>query len=209
MKESWRAEKLGTILVVSGPSGVGKSTVLKALRERRVNLKFSISCTTRPPRGTEKNGVEYYFLSREEFEKKIAENAFVEYACVFNNYYGTLKSEILDRARAGREVCLDIDIQGARKIRKATETDPLLRRCCEFVFIVPPSMKELERRLRSRATDSAEQIALRLGKAEEELSAWPEYDYLVVNDELDKAVEQFEVILKQAQQTTRRIGDGQ
>ncbi|MBS1370275.1 MAG: guanylate kinase [Lentisphaeria bacterium] len=178
---------LGTIIVLSGPSGVGKSTLVGKVREAMPELQFSISCTTRPPRTGEQHGVHYYFLSHEEFAARAGRGEFVEHAHVFANRYGTLKSEVLDRVRRGNSVILDIDVQGALQIRKAAEADPELKKSTVFVFIGPPSVETLERRLRGRATDSEEQIALRLENARRELSFWRSYDYLVVNGDLEKA----------------------
>ena len=173
---------------MSGPSGVGKSSILRGVTERMSDLRFSVSCTTRPPRGEERNGVEYHFLSREDFERRIAADEFVEYAEVFANYYGTLRDELIAPIMSGKNVFLDIDVQGAMQIRKACESDELLRRVCEFVFIVPPSLAVLEQRLRGRATDSEEQLALRIGKARAELAYAAKYDYILVNDDLEYSV---------------------
>ena len=179
--------RLGTIIVLSGPSGVGKSTLVGRVREEMPELQFSISCTTRPPRTGEEHGVHYYFLTHEEFGERAGRGEFVEHAQVFANRYGTLKSEVLDRIRGGNSVILDIDVQGALQIRKAAESDPELRRSTVFVFIGPPSVETLETRLRRRATDSEEQIELRLKTARHELSFWRSYDYLVINGDLDTA----------------------
>ncbi len=179
--------KQGTIIVLSGPSGVGKSTLVKRVRDAMPELQFSISCTTRPPRTGEEHGVHYFFLSHAEFEERIGRSEFVEHAQVFANRYGTLKREVLDRIRGGNSVILDIDVQGALQIRKAAESDPELRRSTVFVFIGPPSLEVLEQRLRGRATDSEEQIRLRLDTARHELSFWNQYDYLVINENADAA----------------------
>ena len=179
--------KYGTVIVLSGPSGVGKSTLVSRVRAAMPGLEFSISCTTRNPRVGEQHGVHYYFLSREEFERRIGNDEFIEHAQVFANRYGTLKSEVLERIRRGRAVVLDIDVQGAMKIREAAARDPELAAHTVWVFIGPPSVEALEKRLRGRATDSEEQIALRLGTAKHELSFWKKYDYLVINDDLDIA----------------------
>jgi len=179
--------QLGTIIVLSGPSGVGKSTLVGRVREEMPELQFSISCTTRPPRTGEQHGVHYYFLTHGEFAARVDRGEFIEHAQVFANCYGTLKSEVLERIRSGNSVILDIDVQGALQIRKAAESDPELKRSTVFVFIGPPSVETLERRLRRRATDSEEQIELRLANARRELSFWRNYDYLVVNGDLDQA----------------------
>lgn len=180
-------DRTGTIIVLSGPSGVGKSTLVGKVREAMPELQFSISCTTRPPRIGEQDGVHYYFLSHEEFARRVEHGEFVEYAQVFANRYGTLKSEVLGRIRGGNSVILDIDVQGAMQIRRAAETDPELKRNTVFVFIGPPSIGTLEKRLRGRATDSEEQITLRLENARRELSYWRSYDYLVINGDLETA----------------------
>ncbi len=183
-------QKRGTIIVLSGPSGVGKSTLVGKVREKMPELMFSISCTTRAPRAGEQHAVHYYFLTPEEFERRAGNGEFVEHAQVFAHRYGTLKEEVLDRVRQGNDVVLDIDVQGAMQIRAAAEQDPELRSSTVFVFIGPPSMETLEKRLRRRATDSEEQITLRLNAARHELSFWPRYDYLVINGDAEVAAEE-------------------
>ncbi len=188
--------KLGSAVVLSGPSGVGKSTLVGMVRRNMPNLEFSVSCTTRQPRPGEKHGEHYYFLSDEEFSARLSDGEFIEHAGVFAKKYGTLRSEVINRVTGGCNVLLDIDVQGAMQIRECTLRDPLLAAVTEFVFIVPPSIAELERRLRGRGTESEEQISLRLGKAREELSYWRRYDYLIVNDDATKAAEEFEMLLR-------------
>ncbi|HPN84678.1 MAG TPA: guanylate kinase [Victivallales bacterium] len=173
---------------MSGPSGAGKSTICKALRKKDPKLHFSVSCTTRAPRKGEKDGIEYYFISQADFKKKIQSGAFLEHAKVHSNYYGTLKSEVISRIRSGIDVLLDIDVQGAMQIKKNADRDKLLSKCIETVFIAPPSFEELEKRLRSRATDSESVIRERLSHAKKELDFWKEYDYLMVNRKLDDTI---------------------
>jgi guanylate kinase len=197
--------KLGDLIVLSGPSGVGKSTLVGKLREALPELEFSISCTTRSPRGSEQHGVEYYFLSREEFDAKRENGEFIESANVFSNSYGTLKSEVLDRLRRGAQVVLDIDVQGALQIRKAAESDDELKRAALFVMIAPPDLETLRQRLTGRATDSAEQVAQRLAKAQSELLNFRSYDYLVVNDDLEKAADDLLAVFKAAGTRTQTI----
>ena len=180
-----KPEKFGLALIVSGPSGAGKSTVCNLLRKRRPDLKFSVSCTTRSPRPGEKDGKEYYFLSQEEFDAKIAENQFIEHATVHGNSYGTLRSEILDRVIDGEDVLLDIDVQGALLIREFIKNDQFLAKCVEFAFIGPPNFAELENRLRLRATETEEAIAVRLKNAKNELEKWDKYDFLIINKDID------------------------
>lgn len=200
--------RLGVILIVSGPSGTGKTTVCSRVREDMPELRFSVSCTTRAPRAGEQHGKDYYFLSREEFKRRIDNGEFIEYAEVFSNYYGTLKSEVIDRVKRGEDVFLDIDIQGAMQIRQSTQQSPLLRTCCEFIFIAPPSLQELESRLRRRASESEEQIMQRLGKSKLEISYWKQYDYLVINDILEVAVEEMKSLIKMTRMATKRLEEG-
>ena len=199
------AKKLGSAIIISGPSGVGKSTVCSRVREMFPELQFSISCTTRKPRPGEVDGVHYYYLSKEEFEKRIANGDFIEYARVFDNIYGTLASEVIDRVTAGQDVFLDIDVQGAIQIQEAAEKNELLKKVCEFIILAPPSFEILENRLRSRASDSAEQIEMRLAKARHELSFFRKYNYLVVNDDLETAAANVAAIIRCAGLRTDRL----
>ena len=199
------AKKLGSAIIISGPSGVGKSTVCSRVREMFPDLQFSISCTTRKPRPGEVDGVHYYYLSKEEFEKRIANGDFIEYARVFDNIYGTLASEVIQRVTAGQDVFLDIDVQGAIQIQEAAEKNELLKKVCEFIILAPPSFEILENRLRSRASDSAEQIEMRLAKARHELSFFRKYNYLVVNDDLETAAANVAAIIRGAGLRTDRL----
>ena len=199
------AKKLGSAIIISGPSGVGKSTVCNRVREMFPDLQFSISCTTRKPRPGEVDGVHYYYLSKDEFEKRIANGDFIEYARVFDNIYGTLASEVIDRVTCGQDVFLDIDVQGAIQIQEAAEKNELLKKVCEFIILAPPSFEILENRLRSRASDSAEQIEMRLAKARHELSFFRKYNYLVVNDDLETAAGNVAAIIRSAGLRTDRL----
>ena len=180
-------KKYGSLIVLSGPSGVGKSTLLRKVFAEMPELRFSVSCTTRPPRPGETDGVDYHFLSPEEFERRSQAGGFLEEARVFDRRYGTLRSEVVRHLEAGTDVVLDIDVQGARQIRAVTERDPEVRRSAVFVMIVPPSLAELEARLRGRKTESEEQLALRIAAAAGELASCRVYDYAVVNDDADRA----------------------
>ena len=173
----------GQLIVLSGPSGVGKSTVIAELLGERKDIYFSVSFTTRSPRVGEADGVNYNFVSREEFERMIAADELLEYAQYVGNYYGTSLKVIQDKLAAGVDVLLDIDVQGAAKVRS---------KCPEavLIFIVPPSFEELSRRLHGRATDNEDVIAGRLQKAREEYRQIPNYDYLVVNDKVSTAAEE-------------------
>ncbi len=207
MRKSQKKEsdRLGVALIVSGPSGAGKSTVCDELKKLEPDLKFSISCTTRAPRNGEVNGREYYFISEEEFKSRIEDNFFIEYAEVHGNFYGTLRSEIIDRVSSGEDVLLDIDVQGAIQVKKYAKNDDILSKSLELVFIAPPDFDELEHRLRSRATESEESIRLRLENAEYELEKWNEYDFMVINKELEKAVEEMKTLLNVMHKSTKRL----
>ena len=191
-------KKRGDIIIISGPSGVGKSTLVAKLRAANPDLEFSISCTTRAPRPGEVSGREYYFISEEEFAAHRAAGDFIESAGVFSHSYGTLKSEVLERVRQGRRVVLDIDLQGAKQIRAAAALDRELADSAIFIMLAPPSLAELERRLRGRHSDSEEQISQRLAAARKELAGFRTYDYVVVNDDLETAAHQLAAILTAA-----------
>ena len=182
----------GQLIVLSGPSGVGKSTVIAELFAQRSNIYFSVSYTTRQPRVGEQDGVNYNFVSREEFERMIADDELLEYAEYVDNYYGTSMKLIQEKLDAGIDVLLDIEVQGAAKVR-ARCPDAL------FIFIIPPSFEELSRRLHPRNTDSEEVIAGRLAKARQEFREIPKYDYLVINDKVANAVHEIEAILTAAE----------
>ena len=200
--------RTGNLIVLSGPSGVGKSTLVGEVRKILPDLEFSISCTTRKPRPGELDGREYYFLTPEEFEERSRSGGFIEEARVFANRYGTLKSEVLSRIRRGADVVLDIDVQGAAQIRQAAERDPEIAAAAVFVLIVPPSLELLESRLRKRATDSDEQLSLRIAAAERELARFRLYDYIVVNDDLDAAVRELEALFRSFRLRTGLIPEG-
>lgn len=185
-------KKRGQLIVLSGPSGVGKSTVIAELFAQRSNIYFSVSYTTRQPRVGEQDGVNYNFVSREEFERMIADDELLEYAEYVDNYYGTSMKLIQEKLDAGIDVLLDIEVQGAAKVR-ARCPDAL------FIFIIPPSFEELSRRLHRRNTDSEEVIAGRLAKARQEFREIPKYDYLVINDKVANAVHEIEAILTAAE----------
>jgi len=189
------------LVVVSAPSGAGKSTLCNRLIEDFPNIVYSVSCTTRNPRGQEKDGVHYYFLSKKEFKKRIKDGEFLEYAKVHGNYYGTLEDTILFAMEEGHHVLLDIDVQGARQIRESlARLDPRhpIHRGFTDIFIAPPSFEELERRLRDRATDEEKIIARRLKNARSEMAAASEYTHQVVNDDLDTAYQEFKSVIASA-----------
>lgn len=171
----------GLLLVVSSPSGAGKTTLCNRLRDEFPNLGFSVSYTTRAPRKGETDGVEYNFVTESTFQEMIARDDFAEYASVHGNHYGTSARRVADAIDEGRDLLFDIDFQGGRQLRNKFPQDVVL------VFILPPSLKELERRLRGRGTDSNEVIERRVRVAREELRHYDEYDYLVMNDHVDRA----------------------
>lgn len=170
----------GLLIVLSGPSGVGKGTVCAALRKRSSNLVYSISATTRKPRRNEVDGVHYFFKERAEFEKMIEENAFLEWAEYMGNYYGTPRKFVEDTLAAGRDVLLEIEVQGALQVKKKFPEGV-------FIFLAPPSMHELKQRIAMRGTETEEAMTGRLTVAEKEMALVHEYDYSVVNDRVDLA----------------------
>ncbi|RXJ65559.1 guanylate kinase [Halarcobacter ebronensis] len=173
--------KKGAILILSGPSGCGKSTLLKKVYEEIEDYSFSISSTTREPRVGEKDGVDYYFITKEEFEEGIKKGEFLEWANVHGNYYGTSLKPIRAAVDEGKLVIFDIDVQGHNIVRK--KLDDIVT----SVFITTPSLKELENRLNSRNTDSKEVIERRIENAKTEIKSFKKYDYLIINDDLEKA----------------------
>lgn len=179
--------RLGLCLVISAPSGAGKSTLVGSLRRQFQHFAYSVSCTTREPRGGEKDGVHYHFISREEFVSRRDSGGFAEWAEVHGNLYGTPKGPVQKHLLAGRDVLFDIDVQGALQL-KGVFPQGL------FVFILPPSREELERRLRGRGTDTAEVIARRLGNALGELKQAGQFDYLIVNDDLDTVADELRAV---------------
>lgn len=184
----------GKLIIVSAPSGSGKSTIVNWLMQEHpeLNLYFSISCTSRVPRGSEQNGVEYFFLTPEEFKERILNNEFLEYEEVYENrFYGTLKQQVENQREAGQNVVFDVDVKGGVNIKKYYGEEAL------SLFIQPPSVEELRRRLEGRGTDSAEAIAERLAKAEYELTFAPLFDHVIINDDLEAAKQETLAIVKQ------------
>jgi guanylate kinase len=176
------------VFVITGPSGVGKGTLIRGLMERLPQLELSVSATTRAPRAGEIDGVDYHFLTREEFDRRVANGEFVEHADYAGRSYGTLRSELDDRVRAGKPVVLEIEVQGARQVRAAMPE-------AVQVFIAPPSLDALRARLIGRGTDDAEEVERRLRVAEQELAAQPEFAHVVVNDRLEDALDELTAIV--------------
>ena len=184
-----KTKSRGILIVISGPSGAGKGTICERLKEQNKNIWLSTSMTTREPRGNEKNGVEYFFVTEEEFKKKIEEDGFLEYAIVHNNkYYGTPKDKIADKLNEGKDVILEIDIQGALEIQEKIN-DAL------FIFIMPPSMEILKDRLMKRNTESEDKVLERFKTAYKEINEVTKYNYFVVNDRIDVAPSKVEAII--------------
>ena len=179
----------GLMLVVSSPSGAGKSTLARRLLQNDPQMSMSVSVTTRPKRANEVEGRDYFFVSRERFEEMVREGAFLEHATVFGNRYGTPASAVEKMLAEGRDVLFDIDWQGAQQLAQKAKDD-LVR-----VFILPPSRDELARRLQERAADPPEVVARRMAEANNEISRWSEYDYVIVNKDIEKAEKQLEAIV--------------
>ena len=193
-----KLNETGLLIVMSGPSGVGKGTVRKALFEmKNHNLDYSISMTTRKPRNGETDGVEYFFVSRDEFEKRIEEGKFLEHAMFVNEYYGTPLDKVEEKLEEGKEVVLEIEVEGAMQVREKMPE-------AVFIFIVPPSRADLEKRLRKRGTESEAVINERLSKAEREYKLAHMYDYIVVNDDVHNAADRILAIIRAEHAKTER-----
>jgi guanylate kinase len=171
----------GRLFVIAAPSGAGKTSLVRALMERHPSLRFSISYTTRAKRPNETHGRDYFFVSKDEFQAMVARGEFLEHAQVFDNYYGTARAQVEASLAAGQDLILEIDWQGAQQIRRALPE-------CRSIFILPPSRDELERRLRGRGTDAEEVIQRRLKDAATDMTHWSEFDYVVVNDDFERAL---------------------
>ncbi len=193
----------GVMLVVSSPSGAGKTTLCRRLAEDHPDIVLSVSATTRDPRPGEENGREYHFIERKEFDALLKRDAFLEWAHVHEHRYGTPRDEVMGRVEAGRDVLFDIDWQGARQIAEGAPGDVVR------VFILPPSMAEMSRRLHARAQDREDVIQRRLGRAYGEIPHWDEYDYVLVNEDLDRSYMALEAIYRaETLKRTRMVGLG-
>ncbi len=187
----------GHLFVVAAPSGAGKTSLLRALLERRPGLEFSVSCTTRAPRAHERPGHDYHFVSREEFQRLVDSDGFIEHALVFGNRYGTPRRQVEAALAAGRDLILEIDWQGARQVRKRLPE-------AVQIFILPPSRAELEARLRGRGTDRPEAIARRLGESVDDMRHWGDFDFVVINRDFAAAVAELEAIVNGRGDASRR-----
>ena len=184
-------QRRGLLLILSSPSGAGKSTLARRLMGWDPTIRFSVSATTRQPRPGEEDGREYYFRSRADFEAMIADQQMLEHAEVFGNLYGSPRDPVEAAMAEGRDTLFDIDWQGGQQIRNSA-----LGRDVVSVFVLPPSIAELDRRLRGRAQDTEEVIAGRMAKSRDEISHWAEYDYVLVNDDIDQSFQQLQTILE-------------
>jgi guanylate kinase len=192
--------KKGLLIVISGPSGTGKGTICAALTKNTPDIELSVSCTTREPRPGEVDGVNYFFKTEEEFDRLIKEGMLLEHAKVFDHYYGTPLKYVEDKLESGYNVLLEIDVQGAMKVKEKYRQGI-------YVFLAPPSLKELERRIRSRGTETDEQIKKRLAKAGTEIGYMSKYDYVIVNDVIKTVVDKIKCILCAEKQTVARNRD--
>ncbi len=192
----------GILFLISAPSGGGKSTLLKLLSSHK-DFVYSVSCTTRAPRPGEVEGQDYHFLSMEEFERRAAAGEFLEYARVHGNCYGTLKSTVLENLKAGRDVLLDVDIQGANQIRAAASDE--LKSAMVDIFLMPISMSELQRRLNKRNTETAEQLAIRLQNARSEMERWKDYRYTIISGSPEADLENFRAIMRTERMRSDRL----
>ena len=187
------------LIVISAPSGAGKSTLCDRLLAERNDIVYSISCTTRKPRGDEIHGREYFFLSEEQFDEDVKSGRFIEHAIVHGNKYATPRSMVLEAMKSGKSVIMDIDVQGARQIRnvlKSLPDDDLIKKGYTDIFVSPPSMVALKERLERRGEDTSSEIARRLANAQIEMDGKNEYKYIIINDNLDKAYGELKIILE-------------
>jgi guanylate kinase len=191
----------GHLFVIAAPSGAGKTSLVRALMEREPGLRFSISCTTRQQRPNEVHGRDYFFVSRDEFDRMVAAGEFLEHATVFDKSYGTPRRQVDESLAAGQDLILEIDWQGARQVRRALPE-------CHSIFILPPSRAELERRLRGRGTDAEDAIQRRLRDAAGDMGHWPEFEFVVVNDDFERAVAELQAIVHGRGNASRRDRPG-
>ncbi|MEL6686257.1 MAG: guanylate kinase [Pseudomonadota bacterium] len=193
-----KEQRRGLMIVLSSPSGAGKTTLTRRLLAEELHLAMSVSVTTRSPRPGEREGVDYYFITKDKFAQLEADDQLLEHARVFDNYYGTPREPVEDALSDGKDIVFDIDWQGAQQLTEAA-ADDLVK-----IFILPPNMRELEQRLRKRAQDSDEVIAKRMSKSEAEISHWAEYDYVLVNEDVDQALGELLAIVRAERMRRRR-----
>ena len=184
------------LVVISAPSGGGKTTLCNQILTARPDMARAITCTTREPRGDEKDGVDYYFLDAGSFLKRVQAGNFLEHATVYGQSYGTLKSEVLGKLRAGKDVLLNIDVQGAAAVRKCAEEDPELKRALVTVFLTPATLAILEARLQKRGTDTPTDIKKRLGVARQEIAQWKNFDYLIISKGIEDDLRNMQAVIE-------------
>ena len=199
-----RTNSAPLLILISAPSGGGKTTLCNQLLASRPDMVRAVTCTTRAPRLGEKNGVDYYFFSEAEFKRRVAAGEFIEHATVFGRSYGILKSELLDKLHSGRDVLLNVDVQGAATIRGRVRTEPELKRALVSVFLTPPSIAVLETRLKNRAADSAAEIKKRLAVARQEIAEWKHFDYLLISDSVQEDLRRALAIVEAEKMKTAR-----
>jgi guanylate kinase len=193
-----KSDRRGLMIVLSSPSGAGKTTLTRKLLADNPNMAMSVSATTRPPRPGEKEGIDYFFINKTRFAELEVEGEFLEHARVFDNYYATPRGPVENALSRGKDVVFDIDWQGAQQLTQAAPND-LVK-----IFILPPNMRELEQRLRTRAQDSEAVIAKRMSKSEAEISHWAEYDYVIVNEDISTALTELQTIVSAERMRLRR-----
>jgi guanylate kinase len=193
------------LILISAPSGGGKTTLSQQLLAARPDMTRAITCTTRSPRAGEKDGVDYHFLAETEFKKRVQAGDFLEQAKVFGRSYGTLRSEVLDKLRAGRDVLLNVDVQGAATIRERAANEPELKRGLVTVFLTPPSLAVLAERLNRRNTDAPEEIQKRLALAREEIAQWKHFDYLLVSSTIPEDLRRMMSIVEAEKMRVKRV----
>lgn len=194
--------RTGILFALSAPSGTGKTTLCHNLRTTP-DFTYSVSCTTRKPRPGELEGEDYFFLEKEDFEQKITEGYFLEYACYHDNYYGTPKGHVLELIEQGTDVLVDIEVEGVRQMRKVD--DPRIQECLVDVFIMPPTIDELEHRLRKRGTETEESIKARLEAAHDEMLLWREYKYTILSGSMEEDLQKFRAIMRAERYLSRRL----
>ena len=192
------------LILISAPSGGGKTTLVRQLLRARRNMVRAVTCTTRLPRPGEKNGVDYYFLKAQDFLRRVQAGNFLEHATVYGNSYGLLKSELLDKLRAGKDVLLNVDVQGAATIREQAQAVPELKNALITIFLTPISLAEIERRLRNRAADSPEVIRKRVIAARQEIVQWKNFDYLVISGSKQEDLRRAQAIIEAEKMRSQR-----
>ena len=199
-----KAKSQPLLILISAPSGGGKTTLVRQLLRARRNMVRAVTCTTRLPRPGEKNGVDYYFLKAQDFLRRVQAGNFLEHATVYGNSYGLLKSELLDKLRAGKDVLLNVDVQGAATIRERAQAVPELKQALVTIFLTPISLAEIERRLKNRAADSPEVIRKRVAAARQEIVQWKNFDYLVISASKQEDLRRAQAIIEAEKMRAQR-----